>query len=174
MTVGPKARMAGREKDRVHQLFLVSIVGKGALAILECISGLALTFASTQTIVTLVGKATQGEIAEDPRDLIASHLMTWAAGFSAHNKAFYAWYFLSHGIVKLLIVAALLSGRLWAFPLSIAALGLFIAYQAYRYTFAPSAGLVALTIFDLVIIALVIREYRQALRDHAGSRAAAR
>ena len=78
------------------------------------------------------------------------------------RQRFLCWYFLSHGIVKLLIVAALLSGRLWAFPLSLAALGLFVAYQVYRYTFAPSLGLVALTIFDLVVISLVVREYTQA------------
>ena len=151
-------------RDRIHQLYLISIIGKGALAIFECLSGVALVLASRESIVTLVGKVTQGEITEDPHDLIASHLRVWAAGFSPDSKGFYAWYFLSHGIVKLAIVGALISGRLWAFPVSIAALLLFIGYQAYRYTFAPTVGLVVLTIFDLVVLGLVLREYRQTFR----------
>jgi uncharacterized membrane protein len=151
--------MAG---DRIHQLYVMSIVGKGALAMLECLAGMALILTNGETIVTFIGRVTQGEISEDPHDFVASHLQIWAAGFSADSKSFYAWYFLSHGIVKLVIVGALFSGRLWAFPASIAALALFIFYQVYRYTLAPTLGLVLLTMFDLVVMGLVVREYLQA------------
>jgi len=161
--------MAPPGKDRLHQLYLLSIAGKGALALLECLTGLALVLVSAQTIMGVIGKATQGEIAEDPHDFVATHLMAWSAGFSADSKSFYAWYFLSHGVVKLLVVGALLSGYLWAYPVSIVVLCLFIAYQGYRYTFAPSLGLVVLTVFDLVVIGLVIREFLQVLHHSSNS-----
>jgi len=46
---------------------------------------------------------------------------------------------------------------------------LFIGYQLYRIVLSPTAGLVALTVFDVVIVALTWREYLQQRRDrHIG------
>src|SRR6266571_5618426 len=53
--------------------------------------------------------------------------------------------------VKIVLVTALLRNKLWAYPWMIAFLIAFIAYQVYRMTFAPSVGLVALTIFDAFV-----------------------
>ena len=39
-------------------------------------------------------------------------------------------------------------------------LGLFILYQLYRMTFAPSPMLAGLTVFDLVVVWLIWHEYR--------------
>ncbi|MGC8732685.1 MAG: DUF2127 domain-containing protein [Halothiobacillaceae bacterium] len=52
-----------------------------------------------------------------------------------------------------------------AYPLSLGALGLFIAYQLYRYSYTHSAGLIILTVFDFVVIVLVWHEWR-ILRAH--------
>jgi uncharacterized membrane protein len=49
---------------------------------------------------------------------------------------------------------------------------LFIGYQLYRISLAPTAGLIALTIFDVVIVMLTWRELRRQRRrrsDQAGS-----
>jgi predicted membrane protein DUF2127 len=46
------------------------------------------------------------------------------------------------------------------YPASLVVLALFIAYQVYRYTYAPSIGLIVLTVLDLVVMALVWHEYR--------------
>jgi uncharacterized membrane protein len=43
--------------------------------------------------------------------------------------------------------------------------GAFIAYQLYRYSYTHEIALVALSIFDLFVIALAIHEYRL-LRKH--------
>jgi uncharacterized membrane protein len=43
----------------------------------------------------------------------------------------------------------------------IAFLLVFVGYQLYRIAMAPSAGLVALTVFDTVIAWLTWREYRK-------------
>jgi uncharacterized membrane protein len=74
---------------------------------------------------------------------------------------FGAAYLLSHGLVKIVLVAALLRNKLWAYPWMIVFLIAFIAYQVYRMTFAPSIGLVALTIFDAFVAWLTYREYRK-------------
>jgi uncharacterized membrane protein len=56
----------------------------------------------------------------------------------------------------------------------IAVLLLFIGYQVYRIVLDPgSAGLIALTVFDIVIVALTWREYQQQRRNRDAGRAAA-
>ena len=68
---------------------------------------------------------------------------------------------LVHGVVKVTLVIALLRNKLWAYPWMIAVLLAFIAYQIYLIVLGPSPGLVALTVFDVLIVVLTWREYRK-------------
>jgi uncharacterized membrane protein len=147
-------------EQRIHQVFRLSILLKGAHALIEVAGGIALALVSTGTITGLVNKLTQEELVEDPNDFIAAHLLAMAQGFSIEAKHFYAFYLLSHGLIKLLLVVALLKNKLWAYPASLVVLGLFIVYQLYRYSYTQSVGLIVLTIFDLVVIWLIWHEYR--------------
>ena len=72
---------------------------------------------------------------------------------------------LLHGAVKVVLVIALLLNKLWAYPCMIVVLLIFIGYQLYRIALQPSAGLVLLTAFDVVIVALTWREYRRQRRS---------
>jgi uncharacterized membrane protein len=154
-----KANGTMREQ-RIHQIFEVSILLKGAHALVECVCGIVLAFVSTSAIVALVNRLTQDELVQDPHDFIATHLLGWAQGFLVQAQHFYAFYLLSHGVVKLLLVAGLLREKHWAYPASLVVLGLFIAYQLYRYSYTHSAGLIVLTVFDGVVIGLIWHEYR--------------
>lgn len=68
-------------------------------------------------------------------------------------------YLLAHGIVKVALVIAPLANRIWAYPWMIAVLLAFIGYQLYRIVLNPTAGLIAVTVFDLAIVTLTWREY---------------
>ncbi len=85
----------------------------------------------------------------------ANHVQT--EGLAA--VLFGAMYLLTHGLVKVVLVVALLLNKLWAYPWMIGVLLLFIGYQLYRIVLQPSAGLVALTVFDGLIVVLTWREY---------------
>ena len=146
-------------EQRIHRIFEVSVLLKGAHAVIECIGGLALAFASTTSIAGWVNRLTQDELIEDPHDFIATHLLTMAQGFSVNTKNFYTFYLLSHGIVKLALVVGLLRNKLWAYPSSLVVLALFIAYQAYRFYYTRSVGLVVLTVFDMIVMVLIWHEY---------------
>jgi uncharacterized membrane protein len=63
--------------------------------------------------------------------------------------------------VKVTLVIALLRNKLWAYPWMIAVLLAFIAYQVYLIVLGPSPGLVALTVFDVLIVVLTWREYQK-------------
>jgi uncharacterized membrane protein len=147
-------------EHRIHQLFEVSVLLKGVHAALECVGGIALAITGNETIRALVTRLTQSELTEDKRDFIASHLVAWVQAFSIQTQHFYAWYLLSHGAVKLALVAGLLMRKLWAYPTAIAVFTLFIAYQLYRYAHTHGIGLLLLTALDLVVVSLTWHEYR--------------
>ena len=60
-----------------------------------------------------------------------------------------------------------LAGHLGANPWMIGVLLVFIAYQLYRIALNQTTGLIALTLFDAIIVALTWREYRQQRRIRA-------
>jgi uncharacterized membrane protein len=104
---------------------------------------------------------TQHELSEDPNDFVATHLLRLAGGLTGSSVRFGAVYLLSHGIVKVVLVYALLRNKLWAYPWMIGFLVAFIGYQLYRIVLAPAGGLIALTVFDVLVAWLTLREYRR-------------
>jgi uncharacterized membrane protein len=64
-------------------------------------------------------------------------------------------------MVKVVLVAAVLRGRLWAYPWMIGFLILFIGYQLYLIALDPTTAMIALTIFDVILTWLAIRECRR-------------
>jgi uncharacterized membrane protein len=150
---------------RIHRIFQVSVLLKGAHALIECAGGILLYFVTTADVALWVNRLTQEELVEDPKDFVANQLLAMAQHLSLGTKSFYAFYLLSHGIVKVLLVVGLLTNRLWAYPASLITLGLFIVYQAYRYSYTYSFGLIVLTVFDIFVIVLIWHEWR-ILRGH--------
>src|SRR5206468_3942681 len=133
------------------QIFVVSVSLKGLHALIEIAGGLALYLFSADAIARWLDEI-------DRNGWIARH-------FPASEQHFYAFYLLSHGIVKSVVVFGLLREKLWAYPASFAVFGAFIAYQLYRYSFTGDFGLILLSIFDLFVIYLAVHEYRL-LRKH--------
>ena len=146
-------------------LFRLGVVLKGIDALLEILGAIALWLVSPGFIAAAVHFLTQDEIAEDPHDLIANALRHAAARFSLSSEHFMAIYLLAHGLIKIVMVYTLLRNRLWAYPVAIAVFTGFIAYQLYRYTLHGGIGLLFLSAFDTVLIALIWLEYR-AQRRH--------
>ena len=153
-----------REK-RIHQIFAVSVSLKGLHALLEIVGGIALYLTSTEKIVGGISRWSNRQIALERHDWIANHLLRFAETFSVAKHDFYAFYLLSHGMVKIVLVFGLLKEKLWAYPASFVVFGAFIAYQLYRYSFTHDFSLILLSIFDLFVIALAVHEYRL-LRRH--------
>ena len=153
------------QEKRVHQIFEVSVTLKGLHALIEVIGGLALYLTSTETIIRWIDRLSQGELTEAPHDWIARHVVNFGEHFSVAQHDFYAFYLLSHGLIKGVLVVGLLRQKLWAYPASFVLFGGFIAYQLYRYSYTHDVALIALSIFDLFVIYLAVHEYRL-LRKH--------
>jgi uncharacterized membrane protein len=153
------------QEKRIHQIFVASVLFKGAHALIEIASGIALYLVSTATIVSAINRWSYDELIEDKNDWIATHLLEFARTFSVAEHNFYAIYLLSHGLIKTVLVIGLLREKLWAYPASFAVFGAFIVYQLYRYSFTGDIGLILLSIFDAFVIFLAVHEYRL-LRKH--------
>jgi uncharacterized membrane protein len=125
------------------------------------LSGVFLVFFISQdSVIKIIQFFTQGELSEDPKDIIANYLINSAEHFSLSAKHFIVFYFLSHGLIKLGVIIGLLKNKFWAYPASIIVFGIFIFYQVYRYFHTYSPWLLILTIFDLFVIWLIWLEYK--------------
>ena len=161
-----------RPRDWLDWLFEIGIIGKGLDGAAELLGGLLLLWATPDRIRHLAVVLTQGELSEDPHDLIATRILHSADGLTGGAVRFGAIYLLAHGAVKVVLVIALLLDKFWAYPWMIGVLSLFIGYQLYRIALHPSAGLIALTTFDVFVLALTAREYRrrrQHRQEYAGA-----
>ena len=147
------------EKDILHKSFEIGIFLKGFDGVLEIIGGILLIFLSPIRLNKLTVLLTQHELSEDSKDIIASYMLRLSSSFSVSAQYFWVLYLISHGVVKFILVILLWKRKIWAYPLTIISLILFMAYQVYRYTIDHSMFLIILTIFDIVMIILTYIEY---------------
>lgn len=145
----------------VHTLFDIGILAKGVDGVLEIAGGILLLFLTPDRIGSILRLLTQHELGEDPHDPVAILLQHTAQHLSAGTELFAAFFLLWHGLVKVGLVTALLRRQWWAYPLAIAAFGLFLAYQLYRYLHTHSVWLLALSLLDGFVIVITWLEYRR-------------
>jgi uncharacterized membrane protein len=146
--------------SRAHRLFLVAVVVKGIDGVLEFIGGLLLLFVSPTAMHRLIVALTQHELVEESDDWLGTMLGHLAESFSVETRHFASGYLIGHGILKIFLAASLLRARLWAFPLALSLLMIFVAYQLHRFARTHSTVLLALTVVDMVVMVLIWREYR--------------
>ncbi|GAA1472782.1 DUF2127 domain-containing protein [Corynebacterium felinum] len=80
--------------------------------------------------------------------------------FDTSAQNFIVFYLVIHAVVKTILIVAVLCGRLWAYPLMIAVLVFFIVYQTFDMIEMFTYGMFALTILDIVLIWLTLKEWR--------------
>src|SRR5262249_17728292 len=147
--------------DASHKLFEIGMILKLLDGLLELLGAALVLVVSPYQMNALARFLTQHELSEDPRDLVANHILTFMAEIAGPGRRFAAVYLFVHGVVKVVLVVEILRRRSWAYPLMLGVLILFAAYQTYRIVLAPTLGLIALTAFDLVVVVLVWREWRR-------------
>lgn len=162
MTSTPSHRLVRfRPHDTLDRVFAVTVAIKGLDGLLELIGGLALLLVTPEQVERLASAFTGGVLGAALPDTVAVWAVSGAERLTAGGLAFGAAYLLLHGLVKVILVVALLRDKLWAYPLMIVALLGFIAFQGYELAIAPSWALAGLTGFDIVMVALTWREYRR-------------
>jgi uncharacterized membrane protein len=144
-----------------YRVFWIGIFFKAIDGLLETAGGVVLLTISDQAIAHITYRLVAPELAEDPNDWLANHLLIWMLHLSTDTKTFAIAYLLVHGIVKLVIVGAIWFSQLWAYWLAGVVFSLFVIYQMERFAVTHSMMMLFLTAVDLVIIALLPPEHRR-------------
>jgi uncharacterized membrane protein len=149
---------SGRVVDLV---FLIGIGLKAIDGAAELLLGVPLLFLRPAQLTEFAHSVTAGELREDPHDLIAHLVLHGAAALSTETALFTAAYLIIHGAVKVLIVIALMRNARRVYPWAILALVAFLIWQVVELVIHPSIGVACFSVFDVVVIALTWREWRQ-------------
>lgn len=156
----PRSATEDRKAKWFHELFEASLAVKAFFASTETLFGIALYFIGSDRVVALANRFTLHELSQLQPGLVSRIFNHATNGLTIDTVHFYAIYLLSHGIVKLAMVLALFLRAMWAYPASMVLLGFFIVYQIHRYTQTGANTLIALSLFDAVMILLIWREYK--------------
>ena len=149
----------------LREIFDVGVVIKAVDSTFEILLGLALWLLGPQAISGIFTSLLGNEIAEQPQDKFWGYIFHHAQGFfSGQSQSLWIFILLSHGITKLFLAIGLLKDKLWAYPASAAVFTFFVAYQTYHLVQQPSLLLEIVTIFDVLLIALVLQQYRHELK----------
>ncbi|HLU55457.1 MAG TPA: DUF2127 domain-containing protein [Pseudonocardia sp.] len=152
--------MADTRADRTERWFRVALLLKGLDGAAELLAAVALLLVPAAAVHHLVAEVVSRDLLGPPDGFLARHLVAGTDEFASGNRAFVLAYLAVHGLVKIGLVGALL--RKWrpAYPVAAAALGVMVAVELLRGVRTGSLALPALAVLDVVIIVLVLREYR--------------
>jgi uncharacterized membrane protein len=153
-----KPKTAARVTDKA---FRITLLVKGADGLLEILGGLLLLVIKPDQLNHLTGLIARHELSTESSDVIANHILKSANHITSGSLIFGAVYLLSHGIVKVILVAEVLRRRLWAYQGLIIVTVAFIIYQVYRLSQKLTLGFILLTLFDFLVIYLTQRDYRK-------------
>jgi uncharacterized membrane protein len=147
------------EKD-YRELFRIGIFLKAIDGIVEAVAGIFIYFADYAAINRTLFAVFHEEVAETPHDLIWGYLINEWHKFLLSNHTFWGILFVIHGATKIFLSAMLLKGYLWAYPIGASIFGLFAAYECYSAITHPSLIIWLITIFDVIVVGLILHEYR--------------
>ncbi|MFZ3215965.1 MAG: DUF2127 domain-containing protein [Candidatus Acidiferrales bacterium] len=150
-----------QSKSILHQSFEVGIALKGVGALFEIFVGVALWFVKPSGMNEIVRRVCENLLVDAPHNVIFSHVLNASQRLADKGTTFAAIYLFSHGVVKIALVISLWLNKIWAYPLTIMVFTAFMVYQVHRFTRTHSWALIALTVFDGVIIYLTWKEYQQ-------------
>ena len=142
-----------------HSAFLLGLALKGLNAVFELVIGVTLLSLPVATMqkwaLGIVHSAAPFFSAG-----VLSHAAKSVEHVSSSTVAFAAWYFLSHAVLKALVIAALMARKTWAYPLGIAVFAGFLGYQTWEYLRVGGIFYIYLDILDLALIVLTALEWR--------------
>lgn len=151
---------SARAEKLTHRLFILTILAKGSLGLVQLATAAAIFLGFTDRLPSLAQLLVAAELAEDPNDFLAARIMSLVGALPETDLTFYTYYFAAHGILHVAIVAALLMGANWAYPSTIAVLGIFVIYQILEWSAVGGTMLIVLSVIDLLVIYLTLLEWR--------------
>ena len=152
--------MADVRARRTERWFRAALLFKALDGAAELVGAVALLLVPAATVHRLVAEVVSRDLLGPPDGFLTRHLVAGTAEFASGDRTFVLVYLGLHGVVKLALVWALL--RRWrpAYPVAAVMLGVFVGYELLRAVRTGSLVLPFLAALDVLVIVLVLREYR--------------
>ena len=147
-----------------HRIYLLSLWVKAFDAAVEALCGIAIFFVSIEQVHTIIHWILHLQIFADPSDRKTEFVQNLLVGLPLDGREFLAIYLLLHGGLKIAIVAGLLSRKMLAYPLGLLGLGGFVIYEVTEYFLHHHLGILMMAGFDIFIMVMVAREWREKLK----------
>jgi uncharacterized membrane protein len=151
----------GASTDRAagDGLFRAALLLKGRDGAVELLAAVALAAATPDLLEGVVRVVLDHHLLGGPHSDLAMRFAAGEEQFLGSGRTFAVVYLALHGVVKCGLVLAMAQRVRPAYPVAAVVLGLFVVYELYRATRTGSVLLPAFAALDLLIIALIIREY---------------
>jgi uncharacterized membrane protein len=148
---------------RTERLFRAALLVKGLDGAAELVAAVVLLLVPAAAVHQVVADIISRDLLGPPDGFLARHLVAGTAEFASGNRTFVVVYLGVHGVVKLALVWALL--RRWrpAYPVAAVVLSVLVGYELSRAARTGSVVLPLLAVLDVLVIVLVVREYRKLL-----------
>ena len=149
------------EKEVAYRrLFDIALVIKGIDGVIEVLAGALIAFIAPAAITGWFARIAGDELTREPNGLTAHAVHTLAQALAASGHWLIALYLVLHGLIKVLLVIGIFTGKRIAYPLFMAALVIFGIYEIYRGIARHEVFLQALAVLDFAILLLTVHEYR--------------
>ncbi|SHK97669.1 Uncharacterized membrane protein [Pseudonocardia thermophila] len=152
-----------------ERLFRAAVALKGLDGLVELVAAVVLLGTPAAFVREFVEWVLTRDLLGPPDGSLARHFIAGTTEFASGNRTFAVVYLGLHGLLKIAMAVALLKEWLRAYPLVIAVLAVFVAYELHRAVNTGSIVLPVLAALDLLIIVLVAREYRALRRKRRDS-----
>jgi uncharacterized membrane protein len=143
------------------RLLRAALFLKGLDGAVELLAGVALAVVGPRELGGLTRRVVEHHLLGSPHGALAERLTAGEAALAGGDRTFAVAYLTLHGLVKLGLVVALLREVRPAYPVAIGVLGVFVVVELTRAVPTGSVLLAVAAALDLVVIALVVREYRR-------------
>ncbi len=159
-----------RDSKYYDRVYFVTVAIKGIDGLIELIAGIVLIIAPHflhSVLATLFGHASvhKGHFMQ----FVAQNIAHIDSELSRGGLLIVILFLISHGVIKLALVYALLKEILWAYPYALFVLTLFLVYQLYILAIHPTIGMGLFALLDAIIIWVVWGEW-QKLKAEAATR----
>ncbi len=141
------------------QLFFLGMYWRIFYGFLRVLFGVALLKVVGSPLLEVIHDFMGYELVENSSDILFVMVNYFLSEHSFYVTYFLASYFIFWGVVDIFLSYNLIKERLWAFPVSIVLIGLFVSYSIVRLTFTHSTLLLSVIVFDLIILWLIYKEY---------------
>ena len=160
--------MPDTKPTATERFFRIAIAIKGLDGALQVVGALILAFIPASTVSGFTHAVITRDLLGDPTGTLARHLESATENFlHGDTKTFAVAYLLAHGLIKLGLVWALARKIVRAYPVAALILSAFVVYEVWRAIHTHSIVLPFFAALDVIIIVLVLREYRQLKRERA-------